>query len=191
MYVAWIAGSMAVFTAFVLIAPYAKDSGATAVVAALFAGIAGAASIAGRLGAIVLSGRHDLLAVYRASVLGIAASLLIVLPTGGSIVAIGIFAVVFGTTYGGFASLSPPVVARVVGPRELGSALGVAYTAVAFGSFLGPPIAGAAIDVTGRYEPAIALTLGLTIATLVLLQPLGRSAADTQGSAELVQPRAA
>ena len=77
------------------------------------------------------------------------------------------FAIVLGVGYGGYVALAPAVVAARFGVERLGSLLGVLYTSAAIGSAVGPPAAGAVIDV-GGYEPAIAASLAIGLAAFVV-----------------------
>ncbi len=79
------------------------------------------------------------------------------------------FAVVLGVGYGGFVALTPAVVAVRFGVERLGSLLGVLYTGAGLGSAIGPPVAGAAIDVVGHGTTIIgSLAVAAASAAVVL-----------------------
>lgn len=76
------------------------------------------------------------------------------LLSGGTYWVLVVFTLIYGSGYGGFIALSPAVAASKFGLKGLGGVLGTWYSAAAFGSFGGPPIAGWIIDAVS-YEAAI------------------------------------
>jgi MFS family permease len=86
-----------------------------------------------------------------------------------------VFAVVLGVGYGGFVAIGPAVVAERFGTTGLGGLLGVLYTSVGIGSAFGAPLAGATIDASGSYVPAIAGCLALGLAAYLTVLSVGRT----------------
>jgi MFS family permease len=79
------------------------------------------------------------------------------------------FAFVYGVFYGGFVALAPAIVADYFGGRHAASLIGILYTSVAFGTLVGPSIAGFLFDASGSYSLPILLSIGTyVIATAVL-----------------------
>lgn len=81
-----------------------------------------------------------------------------------------------GTGYGGYVALAPAVMAHLFGTSRLGSLVGTLYTSKAFGTLIGPPIAGFIIDQTGSYRWAVAFALATACAALVVLLSLTKYA---------------
>ena len=72
-----------------------------------------------------------------------------------SYLALAVFAVWFGLSYGGIVSLMPAICMDLFGARAVSSILGTLYSGAAFGNLLGPVLAGAVFDKTGSYVPVI------------------------------------
>jgi MFS family permease len=167
--------AVALFVPFVHLPGYAERIGVDDVAAATLVGVIGAASIAGRLLLGAVATRTGSLRAYQGCFLAMGASFAL-WSVGGGYGMLLAFAVVLGIGYGGFVAIGPAVVAERFGTARLGGLLGVLYTSVGIGSAFGAPLAGAAIDASGSYEPAIVgcLVLGLA-AYLTVLSVGGRS----------------
>ena len=168
--------SLGLFTPFVHLAPYAEDQGVPhALAVALFA-LIGIGSTAGRflVGGVAdrLGRRRSLCAMY----VGLALTMLWWLASTQAW-QIALFALVFGACYGGFVALAPALVVDYFGPRNAGGLIGLTYTAVAFGTLGGPPLAGYAFDLTGSYSLPIAFSAvtALAAAALIRIAPDPRS----------------
>jgi MFS family permease len=173
LYLAMVLMAVALFVPFVHLPGYAEGAGADEVAAAALVGVIGAASIAGRLVLGAVAARTGVTRAFRGCFLAMGGSFALWL-VGGSYWVLVLFAVVLGVGYGGFVAIGPAVVAERFGTPRLGGLLGVLYTSVGIGSAFGAPLAGAAIDASGSYVPAVAgcLVLGL-VAYLIVLR-LGR-----------------
>ena len=57
-----------------------------------------------------------------------------------------------GVNYGGNAAVTPSVAGAKFGIEGLGRLLGWLYTSLGVASMIGPPLAGAPIDLTGDYH---------------------------------------
>ena len=95
-----------------------------------------------------------------------------------------VFALVMGASYGGAVTLSPAVIAELFGTQKLGAILGVLWTSSAFGTLLGPPLAGAIVDHTGSDHIAIGFTMAATIAAFLILRRLGMFSASHSAVAQ-------
>lgn len=169
LYVAMGIIAVALFVPFVHLPGYAEQLGVDDVAAAALVGVIGGASIAGRLVLGAIAARTGVVRAFRGCFLAMGGSFALWL-VGGSYWVLVAFAVVLGLGYGGFVAIGPAVVAERFGTPRLGGLLGVLYTSVGIGSAFGAPLAGAAIDASGSYVPAVAgcLVLGL-VAYLVVL----------------------
>ena len=92
--------------------------------------------------------------------------------------ALAVFAVWFGLSYGGIVSLMPAICMDLFGARAVSSIVGTLYTGAALGNLLGPVLAGAVFDATASYAPVIfgCVLLGAlaTAASMRVVQPAGR-----------------
>jgi MFS family permease len=169
LYGAMILISVALFVPFVHLPGYAERAGVSEVAAAALVGVIGAASIVGRLVLGAVAARTGVVPAFRGCFLAMGGSFALWL-LGGEYWVLVLFAVVLGVGYGGFVAIGPAVVAERFGTPRLGGLLGVLYTSVGIGSAFGAPLAGAAIDASGSYVPAVVgcLVLGLAGYAIVL-----------------------
>ena len=169
LYVAMGIIAVALFVPFVHLPGYAERIGVDEVAAAALVGVIGGASIAGRLVLGAIAARTGVVRAFRGCFLAMGGSFALWL-VGGSYWVLVAFAIVLGLGYGGFVAIGPAVVAERFGTPRLGGLLGVLYTSVGIGSAFGAPLAGAAIDASGSYVPAVAgcLVLGLVAYGIVL-----------------------
>jgi MFS family permease len=173
LYVSGIALSVAVFVPFVFLAPFARDHGLSGLQAASLIGLMGGVSVVGRLGLAGLGNRWHLLRTYRACLLGLGASMIVWLLSDGSYLGLAGFAALFGLAQGGWISLMPAVVARLYGAAGLGRLLGLLYTAGGIGALVGPPLAGATIDLADSYTPALVLAAVLAFGGFAVFRGVG------------------
>jgi len=171
LYLSMASTSFGLFVPFVFIAKFAEDQGHSAFSGAVLVGLIGAASVVGRLLIGGLADRVGAARTFQATFVVMATGHLLWLIVGGNYALLVMFALVFGTAYGGFIALSPAVAAARFGLKGLGGVLGTWYTAAAFGALLGPPIAGLIIDNAG-YRWAIAFAMVATVGGAVLLRDL-------------------
>jgi MFS family permease len=172
LYGACLIGSFGLFVPFVHLVPYAKDHGIPESTAVLLLAVMGASSTAGRF---VLGGAADRLGRRRAVLamfVGMAAAS-IVWAAATSVWTLTVFALTFGTFYGGFVALLPALVMDYFGGRHISSILGALYTSVAFGTLTGPAAAGYAFDLRHSYTLPIAISIAtsLTAAAIMLVLP--------------------
>lgn len=162
LYLAGVATTIGLFIPFAHIVPYATDHGLSELTGAVILGAIGAGSVGGRL---VLGGSADRLGRRQAlagSFLLMTVTLLwwLVATEAWSLV---IFALLFGIGYGGFVALFPALTSDFFGVRHAGALLGLLYTAAAFGSLIGPTLAGVAFDASGSYTLPIALSAAANV----------------------------
>jgi MFS family permease len=168
LYLSMVFASFGLFVPFVFITPYAEDAGNSSFAAALLVGLIGGASIVGRLAIGGIATRYGAARLFRIAFLLMAASQLLWLFDGGLYGVLVVFSIIFGSAYGGFIALSPAVAAARFGLKGLGGILGTWYSAAAFGSLGGPPLAGALIDRFG-YSTAIVFAAGSALVGWTLL----------------------
>ena len=155
LYAAGIATSFGMFMPFVHLAPYALDLGLSERFGALLIGLVGVGSAVGRF---ALGGLADRIGRRRGSALmflGMAVMLLVWLLASGPLL-LAVFALLFGTFYGGFVALIPALTADYFGGRRVSGIIGCLYSGVGLGTLLGPTLAGLAFDLSGSYALPIA-----------------------------------
>src|SRR5512146_1144294 len=163
--------SVPLFVPFVFLPAFAHDLGVSAVASAALIGIIGIGSVCGRLGLGAAADRLGLIGLYLLCFLLQALSYAIWLGAH-SYLTLVIFALVIGTGYGGYSALAPTVLAQFFGICNLGALVGTLYTSNAFGTLVGPPLAGFIIDHTGGYRWAIGAALAMATAAFLVLLPL-------------------
>ncbi len=142
---------------FVHLVPYAEDHGLSHSTAVAIFGFVGIGSIAGRFifGSVAdRVGRRSLMA----AAFGGMAFMQTWLVFATEAWQLSIFAFAFGSCYGGIVALFPAITADYFGSRNASGIIGVLYTAAAFGSFLGPKLAGDVFDSVGSYTVPIAIS---------------------------------
>lgn len=159
------------FVPMVFLAAFAEHHGLGTLQAASLIGIVGVASAAGRLTLGVMASHWSALALYRACFLGLGVSLVVWLLCHGRYEHLVGFALLLGAAQGGAAALLPAVTVQLYGTRGIGRALGRLHTGGAFGCLVGPPAAGAVIDLTEGYAATIALSAAIVFASWAILYP--------------------
>lgn len=143
-----------VFVPFVHLAAYAQDGGLTRGQGVWLVGLIGVGSTLGRF---VIGGLADRFGRNRAFALAILCCGLLLgywlLASG--FWALAVFAVGFGMAYGGYVALAPAFVVDLFGARAASAVIGALYTSVAFGTLIGPALAGLAFDHWGSYAAPI------------------------------------
>lgn len=168
LYVACLIGSFGMFVPFVHLVPYAQDHGIPPASAVLLLGAVGIGSTAGRFVLGGLADRMGRLLAVLAMFIGMALSMMIwAFATSFSLLAV--FAVVFGVFYGGFVALLPAIVMDDFGGKHVSGLIGILYTSVAFGTLIGPSLAGFAFDMTRTYTlPIFASALASLVAACII-----------------------
>jgi len=156
--------------------PYATDLGISAVSAASVLAIVGGISMVGRIGmgsiADRIGNKPALIIVCIIRIVG-----LLWLLSAGELWMFYLFAVVFGFSWGGQAVLPSPMVAELFGLRAHGAIVGTVIFVGTIGGAIGPILAGRIFDVTGNYQLAFLILVGITIIALILallLRPVSR-----------------
>ena len=172
LYAASFVVSLGLFVPFVHLVPFVEDRGIAHSTAVTLFTLVGLGSTLGRfcLGGIAdrLGRRRSLAGMY----LGLALMLAWWLAAD-SAWKIAVFALVFGTCYGGFVALAPALLVDYFGARNASGVIGLCYTSVGLGTLIGPPLAGYTFDLFGSYALPIAgsAVTALLGAVLVCLMP--------------------
>jgi len=142
------------FIPFAHVSAAARDLGIGETRAVGLVGLIGIGSIVGRF---VIGGLADRLGRIASIALletSLGACYLLWLGAG-SYLALAVFALWLGLSYGGIVSLMPAICMDLFGARAVSSILGTLYSGAAFGNLLGPVLAGAVFDRSGSYVPVI------------------------------------
>ena len=142
------------FVPMVHLAPYAHDRGYSAAQGVTLVSLLGLGSLVGRF---AVAGIADRLGHMR-SLVGLAAGLglmFLLWWAAESYWALAVFAVLFGSLYGGYVALAPTLCMDMFGARNVTGIIGCLYTAAGFGTLIGPTVAGAAFDAYGSYDAPI------------------------------------
>lgn len=169
LYLAYLLVGFGLFIPFVHLAPFARDKGLGEGAGVWLIGLIGLGSTAGRF---VIGGWADRWGRHRSMAAmfgGMTLSLLWWL-VADALWSLIIFALVFGLCYGGFVALSPASTADYFGRRSVSSIIGFLYTSVAFGTLLGPTLAGVVFDLTHSYAiPIIGSAMAMAMAMVCIL----------------------
>jgi len=161
--------SLGLFTPLVHLPNYARDHGLGEGAGVLLLGLFGLGSLVGRflLGAIAdRFGRRPTLAATFA----IMGAMCVLWWASTAIWSLGLFAVVFGTCYGGYVALSPALMMDYFGGRNVSGIIGILYSAAGIGALVGPTLSGLAFDLLHSYAiPILAGAVFNLIATAVML----------------------
>jgi MFS family permease len=169
LYASWALATTALFVPFVFLPAFARDHGASEIAAAALVSLIGGTSIVGRLVLGPIGDRVDVLRLFKITTMMMAISYAIWLFSA-SYVWLVVFAVVLGTNYG---SRIAAALIELFGLDNLGTTLGVFFTATGVAALLGPPLAGIAVDLSGSYYGAILFALAAGLLGFAAIAPLG------------------
>ena len=154
MYLACVLAAPAMFIPFAHVSAAARDLGIGDARAVGLVGLIGVGSIVGRFAIGGLADRLGRVASIALLETSLGACYLLWLGAGGY-VALAVFSLWLGLSYGGIVSLMPAICMDLFGARAVSSILGALYSGAAFGNLLGPVLAGAVFDRSGSYVPDI------------------------------------
>jgi len=142
------------FVPMVHLVPYAQDVGLTEAQGVSLVSLLGLGSLFGRfaMGGVAERLGHARSLVLIGAGLGL---MFLVWWVATSFWLLAVFAVCFGTLYGGYVALAPTLSMDLFGPRSLSAILGSLYTAAGLATLIGPTFAGASFDAFGNYDASI------------------------------------
>jgi MFS family permease len=150
---------------------YLVDHGVSPLAAAWVGGLAGLASIVGKMGLGAFSDRVGRELAYSLSFGCVVASV-------GTLVLAGrypssglpyLYAVLIGVGYGGIAPLAPAAASDLFSGPAFGAIFSTVYTSLCLGVASGAWVAGRIFDGTGSYALALWVTLGMAVVSPALL----------------------
>ena len=125
-------------------------------------GLIGVGSLVGRFAIGALADKLGRTTTIALAGVSMGLSYLLWLAAGGYL-ALAVFALWLGLSYGGIVSLMPAICMDMFGARALAGIIGTLYSAAALGNLLGPVLAGAVFDRMGSYQLVMWACLGLTV----------------------------
>ena len=142
------------FVPMVHLVPYAQDVGLSEAQGVSLVSLLGLGSLLGRfaMGSVADRLGHARSLVAIGAGLGL---LFLVWWVATSFWLLAVFAVCFGSLYGGYVALAPTLCMEMFGPRSLSAVLGALYTAAGLATLVGPTFAGASFDAFGSYDASI------------------------------------
>jgi len=162
LYLAVVAASPSMFIPFAHVSASARDIGIGESSAVGLVGLIGIGSLIGRFAIGALAdrvGRTLTLVLAQASM----GATYLLWNVADGYIALAVFALWFGLSYGGIVSLLPAICMDLFGARAVASVLGTLYTGAAVGNLLGPVAAGAVFDRAGSYAPVMWACLALSV----------------------------
>jgi MFS family permease len=161
------------FIPFAHVSASARDMGITEANAVGLVGLIGIGSLIGRFAIGALADRLGRLHTITLAMVSMAATYLLWLAAPGYL-ALAVFALWFGLSYGGIVSLMPAICMDLFGARAISGIVGTLYSAAALGNLLGPVIAGAVFDRHASYQPVLWASLGLSTIAIWAMTRLWR-----------------
>jgi MFS family permease len=161
------------FVPMVHLVPYARDVGLSEAQGVSLVSLLGLGSLLGRF---AMGGIADRLGHARSLVaVGAGLGLMFLLWwVATSFWLLAVFAISFGTLYGGYVALAPTLCMELFGPRSLSAILGSLYTAAGLATLIGPTFAGASFDAFGSYDASILGCAALSFASAGLAMAMRR-----------------
>lgn len=172
LYLSWVLATTALFVPFVFLPAFARDHGVSEVAAAGLVSVIGGASVISRVALGPIGDRLAVLPLFKLTVfiMGISYAIWLLSSSYESLL---FFVLVLGIGYGSRISLVPGVLIECFGLQNLGTVLGVFFTATGLSALLGPLLAGLAVDLTGSYSGAIVVALATGFLGFAAIVPLG------------------
>jgi len=162
------------FVPMVHLVPHARDAGYTEAQGVALVSLLGLGSLLGRFAIGGIADRIGHMRALVALAAGLGAMFLL-WWIAGNYWLLAIFAVTFGSLYGGYVALSPTICMDLFGGRNVAGIIGCLYTAAGLGTLIGPTIAGAAFDAHGSYDAPILGCAALSFAGAALALALVRA----------------
>lgn len=160
--------SVALFSAFAFIVPFAEDNGVTSRTAALLFSLVGLSSIFGRLALTRLADSLGALRLMQLTMALQPIAYALWLFANGSTGVLAAFSLVLGVTYGGFVAISPEVAIVLFGLENVGRLMGLLFLSFGIGGLIGPPTSGWLADQQGQ-DTVIVGVMVVTVVALVAI----------------------
>jgi MFS family permease len=143
------------FVPMVHLAPYAHDRGFSDAQGVTLVSLLGLGSLIGRFAIGGIADRLGHMRSLIALAAGLGAMFLLWWVAEERYWMLAVFAVLFGSLYGGYVALAPTLCMDMFGAKNVTAIIATLYTAAGFGTLIGPTVAGAAFDAYGSYDAPI------------------------------------
>ncbi len=154
LYLAILVAAPVMFTPFAHVSAAARDLGVADAQAVGLVGLIGVGSLTGRFAIGALADRLGRVPTLALTMASMGLSYLLWWAAGGYL-AMAVFSLWLGLSYGGIVSLLPALCMDLFGARAVSAILGTLYSGAALGNLLGPWVAGAVFDASRSYVPVI------------------------------------
>ena len=154
LYLATVVAAPVMFTPFAHVSAAARDLGVADAQAVGLVGLIGIGSLTGRFAIGALADRLGRVPTLALTMASMGLSYLLWWAAGGYL-AMAVFSLWLGLSYGGIVSLLPALCMDLFGARAVSAILGTLYSGAALGNLLGPWVAGAVFDASRSYVPVI------------------------------------
>jgi MFS family permease len=182
LFVMMMAADLVLLMILVHLVPRAIDAGISSSTAVTLLTVTGLVNMVSTIMGGVLGDRFGARRTYLASSALLALSL-IWLTASGSLWMFYAFAVAFGVGNGGSFPQIPVLVARIFGPRHMGSIIAAILLGSGVGGVIGPLVAGYVFETTDNYRIAFVLAAGIASSAVLLAASLtDRPRSPTQAS---------
>jgi len=173
----WFAILFCTLTIFLHVVPHSIDLGLPQTTAAAILSTLGAVSMLGRFSMGVI---NDRIGGKRSLIISTIIFLcgLIWLQIAKDAWMLFLFASIHGFAHGSLYTIISPIVAELFGTKSHGVLFGIVWFSGHIGGAIGPLMAGRVFDITGSYQIAFMILIGMTVLGLlltVLLKPLPSS----------------
>jgi MFS family permease len=155
------------------IVPHATDLGVSSVLAASVLTIANGTNV---VGGFILGTINDRIGGRKSLMVGLAVLVIgaVLLLISNNFLLLCLFAIIFGLAWGGIGSLRPVIVAELFGLHSHGTLVGAILLVALVGGTLSPILTGYIFDVTGQYQMAFLLLIGVSAIGFILSLLLSR-----------------
>jgi len=159
---------LCLLTMIVHIVPHGTDIGLSPTTAAAVLSTIGGVSMLGR---IVMGTANDRIGGKRSLIICYAVLIcaLIFLQVANQTWMLLLFAAIYGFAHGGFFTVVSPTIAELFGIGSHGAIFGIVLFGGMIGGAIGPVLTGRLFDVTGSYQTAFIVLIGVAISGLVLI----------------------
>ncbi|WP_297721698.1 MFS transporter [Limnohabitans sp. Rim8] len=161
-YLAVVLASPVMFIPFAHVSASARDLGLDDSLAVGLVGLIGVGSLVGRFAIGMLADRIGRAPTLVWMQVSMGASYAMWYAAPGP-VAMMVFALWFGLSYGSIVSLLPAICMDYFGAKSVAGVVGTLYSGAAVGNLLGPVLAGAVFDATGHYHGVMAACVAFSL----------------------------
>ncbi len=156
------------------VVPFLEDQGFSSAKAGLILGCVSGIGVFGKIASGYLADRVSPRLVAAGVFLMQAVGLAVLLQSGGTVLGVIVFAVVFGYSMGAVVALQPMMAVHCFGMASIATVLGAMVAVTSAFNALGPITAGFVYDATGAYSIIFAAYIGVDCLAAGLIYFLGR-----------------